>query len=61
MKEKGPKENRIRQNENLSKLDGFFWHGVFYKNGVARLPKEKQFPMRGEIRFKWPQRLKVIL
>ena len=39
------KPNQIRHQLNLSSpvgLDGQFYHGIYYKNGVPQISKEKQ-------------------
>lgn len=50
---RGMKPNRIRQNENLSKLDGFYYHGKYYRDGVPQLAKKEQevFPSGGTLYF----------
>jgi len=50
MKEKEPKENRLRQHQNESILDRAFWRGKWWIRGLACLPKEKLFRKK-EIRF----------
>ena len=38
------KPNQVRHAENLAIFDGGFWHGTYYENGVARLPKKAEQP-----------------
>ena len=40
--QEGVKPNRVRQNENLSLLDGFFFHGTYYRDGQPQLRREKR-------------------
>ena len=48
----GPKPNRVRQADNLSRLHGHYWHGVYYRDGIPQLSKERRpFPSQGTIIF----------
>lgn len=47
MKEKVPKENKIRHDENLSILTGMFYKGRFWRDGIPQTPKPKDLQDRG--------------
>lgn len=50
-----PKPNRVRQADNLSKLDGHYWHGTYYREGRPQLPKEGRcLASKGTIVFTQP-------
>lgn len=38
----GLKPNRLRQTKNQAGLHNTIWHGKFWINGVAQLPKERR-------------------
>ena len=45
------KENQVRHSQNLAILNGFFYKGIFYREGLPQKPKDKPFPKIGEIKF----------
>ena len=44
-------ENQINHLQNLAKLDGFFYKGRYYRDGIVCVPKVKDLQLKGRERI----------